>query len=472
MRHFLPAIHLGVLVGLILTCTICPGIADGIAIPAAERPVQDFPLGVYWPWERTKSIAKNAGMERWAFTRKTCELLKSRGVDSIWLVNIMADDLKSLLKITRPLGLTLAPCLSEIEPKNCRGMMGLDPSASDFQAKAMEYYARRIPEIVRNIGDDRQGVLAWVLCDEPTGVFIDLMDPMRRTFAKADPDRSVLAISMWPQTPDLIAKTRLTTFCVDLYPFFGPNDPNGPHTPDASRGFYSSHLQQIVKDAGRDGRTGWVMPMCFNEIWGPKAMDPEGLVRALPGAYIHWRTPTRAEMRWQIWEGLRLGAKGIFFYTLLGEADGEPDAKPPEDPALQSVLVKEATPVGHSGLLGRRGEPNPLCDEMSMLFGKLALHKALLRRLSPTDTQWIAADGGAQVGSFIDNSARDRYAIVVNPDFGATQVVKLAAPAGTEFLTDLLAGKRLPLKASENTVGNSMIEIRLKAGDGVLLKVH
>ena len=35
-----------------------------------------------------RSIAKNAGMDRWAFTKKTCELLREKGVDSIWLVNI------------------------------------------------------------------------------------------------------------------------------------------------------------------------------------------------------------------------------------------------------------------------------------------------------------------------------------------------------------------------------------------------
>ena len=457
-----------VTIPIFLMCFVVAGAAE---VSPAERPVQDFPLGVYWPWEYTESIAKNAGMDRWAFTKKTCKLLKAKGVDSIWLVNVGVGDLKLLLKITRPLGLKLIPCLGEIEPKNCRGTMGLDPTAKDFKAKALEYYARKVPEIVQDLGEDRAGVLAWVLCDEPTEVFVDLMDPMREIFAKADPDRPALAVSMWPQTPDLIAKTKLTTFCIDLYPFFGPNDPNGPHTPDASRDFYSNNIQRMVKDAGKDGRVGWVMPMCFADIWGPWEMKSDSFAIALPGAYIHWRTPTLAEMRWQIWEGLRLGAKGVFFYVLLGEVEGDPNDKRSDDPSLQEVLVKKATRVGYSGLLDRRGDPTPQFSEMSMLFCKLAPHKALLRRLTPSDTPWIAADGGAQSGNFLDSGTSDRYAIVVNPDFSATQVVTLTAAVDTHDLVDMLTGKSLKLKRFTGAGGNIRIEIGLKAGDGVLLKI-
>lgn len=442
------------------------------AMSPAERPVQEFPLGVYWPWERTGLIAENADMDKWAFTKKTCELLKEQGADSIWLVNIGVDDLKSLLKITRPLGLKLVPCLSEIEAKNFPSTTGQDPAAKDFKAKAVEYYARRIPEIVLDIGEDRAGVLAWVLSDEPTGVFLDLMDPIREIFAKADPDRSTLAVSMWMQTPDLIAKTRLTTFCVDLYPFFGPNDPNGSHTPDASRHFYSSNVQRMVEDAGKDGRVGWVMPQCFIEIWGPTEMTPDGIVTALPGAYIHWRTPTLAEMRWQTWEGIRLGAKGVFYFVLLSVGKDDPKVKPPEDAYLGPILVKEATQVGYDALLDRRGNPTPQGSEMFMLFRKLARHKALLGRLIPSNTQWVAAEGGARIGCFVDDSTGERYAVAVNPDFGATQAVTLTATMGTRGLMDVLTGKSLELMPLGRADGSRGTTIRLEAGDGVLLKLE
>ncbi|MEI6339014.1 MAG: hypothetical protein WCQ57_10590, partial [Verrucomicrobiota bacterium] len=376
MNLHLYCLRLIVVAGSVLLSATC--FAAEPAAPAApppqetSRPVRDFPLGVYWPWERTPASARSAGMDTWAFAKQTCELLKENGVDSIWLVNIGVGDLKPLLKITRPLGLNLIPCLSEIEPRNLCGGMGLDPAAADFQAKALEYYALKIPGIVQAVGGDRAGVLAWALCDEPTGVFFDLMEPMRKIFARADPDRPALAVTTWGQTPNLIANTRFTIFCTDLYPFFGPNNPSGPHTPAASRNYYSDKIQRMVNDAGKDGRTGWVMPMCFSDIWGPREMAQDGMETALPGAFVHWRTPTLAEMRWQIWEGLRLGVKGEFFFSLLGETEGNPKAEPPKDPQLQPILTKEATPVGYSALLDRRGHPTPQFTEMSILFRKLA----------------------------------------------------------------------------------------------------
>jgi hypothetical protein len=433
----------------------------------ADRPVQDLPLGVYWPWERTQRIAKNAGLDPWAFTKKTCELLKQNGVDSIWLVNIDLEALKPLLKTARPLGLKLVPCLSEIDPRN----LGFDHAAKDFHAKAMEHYARRIPEIVRGVAEDRAALLAWVLADEPTGPNLRLMDPMREVFAKADPEHPVVTVSMWSETPVLIAKTRLTTFCVDVYPFFGPNDPNGPNTPAASRGFYTANVRRMVEAAGRDGRAGWVMPQCFVEIWGPRDMTPGGVFTALPGAYVHWRTPTPAEMRWQIWEGLRLGVKGMFFFVLLGQGEGHPKDKAPEDAYLRPVLVKEPTRVGYDALLDATGNPTPEGSEAFALFQKLAPHKALLRRLVPTGSPWLTADGGAQVGCYRDPGTGERYAVVVNPDFAAAHDVTLTPAQGTRGIADVLAGTRVGLTPSP-TGGGSQAKIRLQAGDGSLLKIE
>jgi hypothetical protein len=264
----------------------------------------------------------------------------------------------------------------------------------------------------------------------------------------------------------------LSTFCVDLYPFFGPNDPNGPHTPDASRIFYSSNAQRMTTDAGRDGRIGWVMAQCFLEIWGPREMSPDGIVTALPGAYIHWRTPTLAEMRWQVWEGLRLGVKGVFFYTLLGEAEGNLQAKPPKDANLQPILVKKATRVGYSGLLDRRGDSTPQGNEMFTLFRKLAPHKALLATLSPSSTPWVAAEGGAQIGSFFDRSTGERYAVVVNPDFSARQVVTLTNATGVRGLVDVLSAKNLKLTSRGRADSKLGTKIHLEAGDGALLKIE
>jgi len=41
-------------------------------------------------------------------------------------------------------------------------------------------------------------------------------------------------------------KGLITMGCVDLYPFFGPDDPNGPHTDAASQSFLRRNAAQTL----------------------------------------------------------------------------------------------------------------------------------------------------------------------------------------------------------------------------------
>ena len=113
------------------------------------------------------------------------------------------------------------------------------------------------------------------------------------------------------------------------------------------------------------------MPQCYNEIWGPREMTPDGSVTALPGEYLHWRHADARRDTLADLGGPQDLAKGVFFFVLLGEGKDDPKAKPPEDANLQPILVKEATPVGFSGLLDRKGNPTPQCNEMSMLLSAM-----------------------------------------------------------------------------------------------------
>ncbi len=438
----------------------------------AERPVGEFALGVYWSWEYTPGAAKAAGLEKWEFVKRTCELLQDNGVNSVWLVNIDLADLKSLLKITNRLGLKLLPNLGEIAPQNCGGTMGLDPKASDFHEKALEYYKRIVPAIVKDIGDDRCGILAWILCDEPAGPYFELMEPMRKLFAEADPGRPSMAVSQWHLTPRLIAESRIKTFCVDVYPFFADSNPNGPHTPVASRGYYSVNIQRMVEDAGRDGRVGWVMPQCYSEIAGPTEMKPNGEFIALPGAFVNWRSPTVPEMRWQIWEGLRLGAKGVVFFLLLGTGSGNPSAPPLTPSESMANILKEKKLVGYPSLLNYKGRPTPQFRETSSVYRSLAKHSDLLRRLSPVTTQWIAADTNGTIGNFTDPKTGKNYAVVVNSDFDRPKTITLTAAMGVKSVRNLLTGKGIPLTPLGWAGGNFGLGITLPAGGGALLEVE
>jgi hypothetical protein len=446
--------------------------AETGATKGAEQPAGDFPLGVYWPWERTAGCAKRAGLERWEFVKQTCDLLKSSGVDAIWFVNIDLQDTKEVLQITRAAGIKIVPCLGEIEVRNRPQTAKVVPDDPQSMEQAVGYYRKTVPQVMQMLGDDRQGILAWVLGDEPSGNTLALVEPMRKIFAEADPDHPLMTVSMWPQTPTLIEKTRLTTFCVDLYPFFGPNDPNGPHTPASSANFFTSNTQRIVEAAGKDGRVGWVMPQCFNEIWGPWELREDGVSVALPGSYNHWRTPTESEMRWQTWETLRCGAKGVFFFVLLAQSEGNPQAKPVDDASLKDIVLKTPTVVGYDALLDFRGRPTPQFNTLAQLYRKLSPHKPLLRRLVPSADAWLTADAGAQVGCFVDPTDQGRYAFVVNADMAAEKTVHVSPASSVAGLVDVLENRPLGWDSSASTTDARRATVALDAGSGVFLRAR
>ncbi|MBL4700631.1 MAG: hypothetical protein JKX85_05160 [Phycisphaeraceae bacterium] len=144
---------------------------------------------------------------------------------------------------------------------------------------------------------------------------------------------------MWPQTPLVPKRTNLPVVCVDLYPFFGPNDPNGPHTDATSRNFLRSNARRMIDAIGDKSAVGWVMSQCFVEIWGPYVYNELSEVISLPGSYLHWRSPTVAEMRWQIWETFRSSCKGAFVFQLASIPS--PDAAVTRAKASPDVAWKD-----------------------------------------------------------------------------------------------------------------------------------
>jgi len=69
----------------------------------------------------------------------------------------------------------------------------------------------------------------------------------------------------------------------DLYPFFGPNDPNGPHTDEASQWFFRSNAAAMIQAIANKPVVGWIMGQSFTEIWGPREFDDRGHLIGLPG---------------------------------------------------------------------------------------------------------------------------------------------------------------------------------------------
>jgi len=446
--------------------------ADGqAALVPADRPVNDVPLGAYLPWEFTSGYCKYAGMDQWQYVEKIVKSAKEQNLDTLWLVNIQVPDLQKLLKITIPAGIKVLPCLGEIEPRN----HGLKLDAADpstFQAP-LAHYAEEVPAIVKALGEDKKGILAWVLGDEPVDAnVIVLMEHLRKMFREADPDRPVLTVNTWPHSAVLPAKTRIATFCVDLYPFFGNNNPNGPFTPDASRNFFTVNAQRLVEEAGHDGRSAWVMGQSFADVGGPSTADEHGAVTVLPGGMLCWRLPTLSEIRWQIWESFRCGGKGFLFFTLFYSDESQPSAPPITDANLQGAVLKRKTPIGKTTLLDFQAEPTPMLLEAAKTFARIKPLKSLILSLKPTMTEWIQGNEFLKVGNFITDDPNVNYCIIVNRDLERKKSANLVAGVTINSLSDALTGKNLKMTPLGWIGGNHSVEVELPPGDGTILKLE
>lgn len=452
-----------------------PGVAYGSdgqdTLVPADRPVNDVPLGAYLPWEFTSGYCKYAGMEQWPYVEKIVKSVKEQNIDTLWLVNIQLPDLQKLLKITIPAGIKVLPCLGEIEPRN-RGLKLDAADPSTFEAP-LAYYAEEVPAIVKALGEDKKGILAWILGDEPTDTnVILLMEHLRKLFREADPDRPVLTVGTWPHSAELPAKTRITTFCVDLYPFFGLNNPNGPFTPDASRNYFTVNAQRLVEEAGRDGRSAWIMGQSFADVGGPFTSDHRGAITALPGSMLCWRPPTIPEIRWQIWESFRCGAKGFLFFTVFYFNESNPSAPPITDANLLGAVLKQETPIGRTTLLDFQAEPTPSLLEASKIFARIKPFKSLILSLKPTMTEWIQGNEFLKVGNFTTADPNVNYCIIVNHDLEQKKSAKLVAGVTISSISDMLTGKALKMTPLGWDGGNNSIEIELPPGDGTLLKLE
>jgi hypothetical protein len=338
-----------------------------------------------------------------------------------------------------------------------------------------QYYDKVVPRVVELAGDS-QTLAGWVLSDEPSKAILPRIEELRKRFRKVDPNRFCLVVSMWPQTPHVPKETNLPVVCVDLYPFFGPKDPNGPHTDGASRHFFRTNARRMVEAIGDKDVAPWIMPMCFSEIWGPRRYDDTGHLIALPGSYMHWRCPTRAEIRWQIWETIRSGGKGVVFYTLAPEApDPKTQSLPPPGIGMSNdkiVLAKEPTDLGPNALTNPDGTATPQLEEVGTAYRALTPHKGLIRRWKRTDLAVATVESPIEGQVFIDPATGNHYAVVVNDDFHRAQVAEIRVPAGTSRLVDIIHNELVVLRKVESAASDRLARLTLTPGEGAILAIE
>lgn len=426
----------------------------------ADLPPAFIPFGAYLSWERTDACAKANGIDRWQDVARRLDVLEKNLVNLLWVTNMDEVDLPRLIVECEKRSMRLLPSMGAVEAK-------VDWRWADNGT----YYNSLLPQLVAAAHDSKT-LVGWVLSDEPLAEHLSRVETLRKKFRELDPARFTTAVTMWPQTPLVPSTTKLPLVCMDLYPFFGPNDPNGPHTDAASQGFFRSNMTAMMKAIGDSPSSAWVMGMCFSDIWGPREYNTEGHLIGLPGSYLHWRCPALAEMRWQVWETFRGGARGFVCYTVAPEApDPATPTLPPADVAWKEVLATEPTDLGPNALTNPDGSATPQLEELGRAYAQLAPHADLLLRMKRIEIAGLKVEGPGSLQAFIDPDTGARYAILVNDDLHEKRGLKLWVSDSVKAMEDLLNQVDLPLTRDASD-GSATGTLGLEAGNGALFELR
>lgn len=402
------------------------GIAIGMllasmAVSAAEAEHRELPVGVYMSWELAHAYAAENQLPLSDFLDRSLEICRERGVNTLWVTNIDASDLGML---------------QELCDRYDIGLL-----ANACEGKVASYYRDDAAEL-----RFRAGLMAkaatpalthWVISDEPEAKDTANLTAFAGILGQSDPERQLALVVTHHAFEDVIGAVPLDMAAIDPYPFFGPGNPNGPHTREASEAHFRSFGERFVRRCREFGVEPWLMPQAFAELWGPYEYRPDGTLVGLPGAYLHWLTPTVAEMRWQLFESLRQGAQGVIFFQLYPTMLPANGGQPVPDVAWKDILAKEETPVGCGALLTLYGKTTPQFDELGRFFPVLRQLSGWLVGARPVaDSGWLAAAPKLlSSATFTRKDSGEKFMILVNDDLENPVQVVLGPGTFTDLIT-------------------------------------
>lgn len=412
-----------------------------------------FPLGVYWPWERVNGLAQRNGIEKWAWVERCLDDMKAHHIDAVWVVNLNIHDLRPLADRCEARQMKLVPALSELHYN------------ISWRLNNWEYLEKQSRSAIAAAGDS-PAILAWALCDEPPKGIVDEMEIFRRKFREWGAKQPAIVVTTWSDTPHYAEDTNFSVICADIYPFFSAGNPNGPNTPSLSRAHYRRNVLLTTDKAVKNGKTPWVMPQCFCDIWGPWAYTPQGEMRALPGSVIHWRQPTTGEMRWQLWSSLAAGVQGLFIFVYNPPAYDKPNAAPYSGTAFPpSFSIKEDTliPDATGGIVRPDGSPTPNYDIISRTYEDFSRLRTLLNGAVPVKKALGRVTGSGFLGTLHNPTTGRTFIMVVNDNTDQAQTLDVRLTRHRD-VRNLLTNEIL------KRTGNNTISITLEPGGGAALE--
>jgi hypothetical protein len=441
----------------LILASLLPLVVPGMAEAQPESAAGLFPRGVYWPQERVAWLAERKGLDVWEYAD---ELLASLHADHhcnlIWVVNIGTDGLQRLCAIAAKHDVQV---VGTVEPV----LWWRQHRTPEFARQCAEETAKRLA--------DTEGLYGYVSIDEPRVWELSYLDAIRRELALLDPTRPSLTVTMRGDTPAAIQRTGFPIITSDIYPFFFEGDPNGPNPAPVSRAYYRLCTEGFGEQCAGVGKTFWLMPQAFMEAWGDWYYDERMNVVAQEGAYLHWRMPTVGETRWQIWQGLAGGARGIIFFVLFPPknertADSEPG------PGREHTYPRIAEPLDTgqpAALLNPDSTPTAQMVAMGKTFAEIEALEPILRRLRSADFPAVFVEPPLHCQTLRDEQG-NLCTVVVNDDTDNASTGDLQVLPGIDRVRDLKKGDAFPLGDDEGT-GLRIATLTLGPGEGTLLEL-
>ena len=389
----------------------------------AERE-REMPVGVYLSWELANAYAELNGRPITEFLDGSLELCRQKGVNTLWVTNIDPGDL---------------PMVQELCHKRAIRLV-----ANTCEGKADSYYVDEAAPLRARL--ERMHAVAtstldyWIISDEPEGRHVPNLAKYAGLLRQHDPGRGCALVVTLHMIDQIIGKVPLDMAAVDPYPFFGPDDPNGPHTAEASIAHFRRVGEHFVDVCRAAAVEPWMMPQSFAEIWGGYRYGEDGMLFAQPGSYLHWMTPTVEQIRWQVFESLRQGAQGIVFFQLFPTMLPAAGSQAMPDVPWKDVLLKKETAAGFGALLTIYGKSTPQFDELGRLYPILKRHSKLFReaRPAPTVPKWFSnLPETVRWAAFQMHGDGEVFVVLVNDDFERPAMIGLSA----EHLADLVTGR-------------------------------
>ena len=281
-----------------------------------------FLTAVSYPWERIRTCARQAGLPYDQFAEKTMNLLLEHNVHDLGILNMLTPgrEARRVMAAADRVGIRVLPqTMVNVQMSKAGGLhLNLD---------AIE----RATRITVNGFADFKSLDGYVVMDEPPTLYVSPINYNVEVSKKLDPTHDMLTCTTRDATVVYTFNSDFPVIMDDLY-YFGFDHSNHVTWPQAkSMRKLTRGLEFFNRIADRQNRPFWFIAQYFYDIWGVHYFASEedykaGRVTVEPGAYLHWRCPTPAELRWQLWEAVRLGSKGLRIYIGL---PGQPLVKDP-----------------------------------------------------------------------------------------------------------------------------------------------